>query len=298
MSLSLDAEGQEWDADEHVWTPADALLYALAVGAGADPLMDELAFTTENSHGVAQRVLPTFGVLIGGQRATVKLGDFDPARVLHAEQEITLHGALPSSGAVRNQGRLVGFYDKGEDAVIALESVSRDIHTGRVVAQGRSSLFVRGEGGFGGPRGKSEAWAVPDRQAEHTMSLQTVPTQALLYRLTGDTNPLHSDPWVAARAGFPQPILHGQCTYGFTGRALLQQLCDGDPARFGSMRARFSAPVFPGERLDVQIWRVGDGEYRFRTRVGDRVVLDRGTFSTTAAEGAGEPLAGEQVQRL
>ena len=282
MTLNLAASGTEWQSGQRSWTSAEAILYALGVGAGAQDPLRELEFTTENSHGVPQRVLPTFAVVVGGQGGGPELGDFDLARLLHAEQSVTLHGALPPSATVRSRGRLAGFYDKGADALIVLESETTDAETGRLIAESRTSLFVRGEGGFGGPRGASEPWRAPDRPADHLVTYQTREDQALLYRLSGDRNPLHSDPWLAARAGFDRPILHGLCTYGFTGRALLHAACGSDPARFHHLRARFSAPVRPGQALDVHIWDEGDVSL-FRTMAGDRIVLDRGVFLAKAA---------------
>ena len=281
MTLNLAASGAEWYSGERTWTSTEAILYALGVGAGAADPLGELAFTTENSHEVPQQVLPTFAVIAGGGGGEPELGDFDLARLLHAEQAVTVHGPLPASATVRSRGRLAGFYDKGADALIVLESETTDTGTGRLLAEGRTTLFVRGEGGFGGPRGETEPWRVPDRPADHRVSYQTREDQALIYRLSGDRNPLHSDPWLAARAGFDRPILHGLCTYGFTGRALLHAVCGSDPARFHSMKARFSSPVFPGQTLDVHVWDEGD-VYRFRTTVGDTVVLDRGVFRTKA----------------
>jgi acyl dehydratase len=282
MTLNLAASGTEWQSGQRSWTSADAILYALGVGAGAADPLRELEFTTENSHGVPQQVLPTFAVVVGGHGGGPELGDFDLARLLHAEQSVTLHGALPPSATVRSRGRLAGFYDKGADALIVLEAETTDVETGRLIAESRTSLFVRGEGGFGGPRGTSEPWRAPDRPADHLVTYQTRADQALLYRLSGDRNPLHSDPWLAAQAGFDRPILHGLCTYGFTGRALLHAACGSDPARFHHLRARFSAPVRPGQALDVHLWDEGD-TWLFQTKVGDTVVLDRGVFQAKTA---------------
>jgi len=142
-----------------------------------------------------------------------------------------------------------------------------------------SSAFIRGEGGFGGDRGPSTSWDKPGRAPDHRVEYVTRPEQALLYRLSGDRNPLHSDPSFAARGGFAKPILHGLCTYGFTGRALLHALCGSDPARFGSMYARFTKPVIPGDKLVVSIWSEG-GTTKFQTATQDgTVVLDHGLFS-------------------
>ncbi|MFQ5558103.1 MAG: MaoC family dehydratase, partial [Acidimicrobiales bacterium] len=144
----------------------------------------------------------------------------------------------------------------------------------------RSALFIGGEGGWGGDRGPSSEWRLPDRPADEVVGYDTRPDQALLYRLSGDRNPLHSDPGFAAAAGFDRPILHGLCTFGVTGRALLHTLCDSDPSRFRSMGGRFKSPVVPGERLDVHMW-IDGSTTAFQTRVGDRVVFDAGACTVT-----------------
>jgi acyl dehydratase len=154
-----------------------------------------------------------------------------------------------------------------------------DYSSGALLAEVRTGLFIRGAGGFGGTRGETGPWQQPDRSPDHVVEYRTRPDQALLYRLSGDRNPLHSDPAYAAKAGFDRPILHGLCTFGFTGRALLHALCDSDPSGFGSMSVRFASPVLPGQTLDVLIWVTGEDEAVFQTRVGNTVVLDRGTFT-------------------
>jgi len=267
MPIEPSAVGATPDPVERSWTSKDALLYALGVGAGAtDPTGFELPFTTENSRDVTQRVLPTFGVIIGGGGPMSKIGSFNPAMLVHGEQTVQLHKELPVEGTVRNVGRIAAIYDKGSAAVVVLESEGVDVATGEPLLSTRSSLFIRGEGGFGGDRGPSGGGAeAPDRDPDHVVTYATREDQALLYRLSGDRNPLHSDPEFAKLAGFPKPILHGLCTYGVTGRALLHALCDSDPSRFRSMTGRFSKPVFPGEALTVKIWRTGDGEATFQT---------------------------------
>ncbi|HVN52526.1 MAG TPA: MaoC/PaaZ C-terminal domain-containing protein, partial [Acidimicrobiales bacterium] len=257
----------------------DALLYALGVGCGAVDPFAELEFTTENSTGIDQKVLPTMGVVLGGggNAAAGAIGPFNPAMLVHGEQAIELAGPIPVSGTVSSVGEVVGIYDKGKGAVVVLESVSTDTSTGETLFTTRSSMFIRGEGGWGGDRGPSGTQNVPpDREPDHTVTYPTRIDQALIYRLSGDRNPLHSDPKFAALGGFDRPILHGLCTYGFTGRALLHSLCDGDPARFRSMEGRFSSPVLPGESLTVRMWLDGDGAV-FQTCGDDgRVVLDGG----------------------
>ncbi|HSR25527.1 MAG TPA: MaoC/PaaZ C-terminal domain-containing protein [Candidatus Eisenbacteria bacterium] len=282
MPLNHEAIGRTFGPNETSWTSRDALLYALGVGAGQDDPLGELEFTTENSHGVTQRVLPTFGVIVvqhGGPRQS--LGDFDRAMLVHAEQSLTLHRPLPVEGRAGITSRLLAIYDKGSGALVVTESSAADAESGQPLVSTTSSVFIRGEGGFGGDRGPSATWERPAREPDHCASAQTRPDQALLYRLSGDRNPLHSDPSFAARAGFPRPILHGLCTYGVTGRLLLHTLCGSDPARFRSMRGRFTRPVLPGARLTVSMWVAG-GSARFQTTDDDgQVVIDHGevTFS-------------------
>jgi acyl dehydratase len=281
MPINPDAVGTTGEPHEHSWDSKDCILYALGVGAG----VDDLAFTTENTMDVPQQVLPTMAVVlgVGGMGAFGRIGTFNPAMLVHGEQAITVHRPIPTQGTVSTVGTITGIYDKGKGAVVVSESVSTDVSSGEPLFTNTMSAFIRGEGGWGGDRGPSGPRNVaPERDPDHTVELQTSVDQALLYRLSGDRNPLHSDPKFAAMGGFDRPILHGLCTYGFTGRALLASLCDGDPARFSSMEGRFSSPVFPGEALTVRIWRTGDGEAVFQTQGGDgRVVLDAGKVTFT-----------------
>jgi acyl dehydratase len=242
------------------WDSKDALLYAVGLGAGLGDPLQELEFTTENCEGIEQRVLPTFGVLLAQASGRRDLGDFDRAMLVHAEQHVELHRPLPVSGTVRTTSTVTGIYDKGSGALVVTENVAVDADTGEPMVTARGGVFIRGEGGFGGPRGTEPPWELPDRAPDHQVVLETRPEQALLYRLSGDRNPLHVDPKFAARGGFSRPILHGLCTYGVTGRALLRALCDGDPGRFGSMSGRFSRPVLPGDPLTVSIWLAGPSE--------------------------------------
>jgi acyl dehydratase len=291
MGLNLEAVGAVSEPAERSWDHKDALLYALGVGAGAlDPTGFELDLTTENSVGIAQRVLPTFTTIVGqGGGARASLGDFDPAMLVHGEQAIRLHGEIPTQGAVSTTTTVAGMYDKGSAGLVVLESESRHASSGELAFTSRSALFIRGAGGFGGPRnpeGDEEsvraAEPLPTREPDEVVTYATRPDQALLYRLSGDRNPLHSDPTFAKRAGFDRPILHGLCTYGFTGRALLHTVCASDPSRFGAMRARFSKPTLPGDTLTVSVWDIGEtdpGSYRFRTETQrGETVIDAGLF--------------------
>lgn len=281
MAINPDAVGTASPARERSWDSKDCLLYALGVGAGMeDPTGAELEFTTENTKGKDQRVLPSMAVVLqAGGLDIGALGTPDLTKMLHGSQGFTLHREIPTEGRLRTTGTITGIWDKGAAAVVDMASETVLADTGEPLFTNRSSLFFRGEGGWGGDRGPSAAKAgAPERDADVTITYTTRPDQALLYRLNGDRNPLHSDPDFASRGGFPKPILHGLCTYGFTARALLHGLCDGDPARFASMDARFASPVFPGETLTVRMWRTGDGAAFFQTYAGgDRLVLDGGT---------------------
>jgi acyl dehydratase len=295
MGLNLDAVGMTSEPSERSWDHRDALLYALGVGAGAlDPTGFELEFTTENTAGLDQKVLPTFATIVGqGGRPMADLGDIDMTKLVHGEQVIILHGEIPVSGTVRITTTVAGMYDKGSAGLVVLESESVDATTGAPAFTTRTGLFIREAGGFGGPRGpegdeESElaGQPVPSREPDEVVSYATRSDQALLYRLSGDRNPLHSDPAFAKRAGFDRPILHGLCTYGFTGRALLHAVCGSDPARFGAMRARFSKPTMPGDTLSISVWDIGDsakGTYRFRTETQrGETVIDGGLFKLAA----------------
>ncbi|HEY1639546.1 MAG TPA: MaoC/PaaZ C-terminal domain-containing protein [Streptosporangiaceae bacterium] len=282
MALDHTLVGVPGEPQERSWTSKDALLYAIGVGAGLGDPLRELEFTTENCAGVTQQVLPTYAVLLAQPRRGASLGTFDRARLVHAEQAFELHRPLPVAGTVSVVSSVTAIYDKGSGALVASESRATDAVTGELLVTSRSGLFIRGEGGWGGDRGPTSSWRAPDGEPDCQIVQETRPEQALLYRLSGDRNPLHADPEFAARGGFERPILHGLCTYGFTGRALLHALCDGDPARFRSMSGRFSAPVLPGDSLVVSIWlgdrdTAGGGSARFRTtRTDGTVVIDRG----------------------
>ncbi|MCZ4313962.1 MaoC/PaaZ C-terminal domain-containing protein [Comamonadaceae bacterium G21597-S1] len=281
MALDRGALGREGGPVEVRWTQRDALLYALGVGAGQDDPLKELEFTTENSAGINQRLLPTYAVVIvhnAGIRAD--LGPIDRSRAFHAEQAFVLHLPLPVEGRVHVSSRVVAIEDKGAGALVTTESSAVDAVTGELLISTTASAFIGGEGGFGGERKSARAASMPDRAPDVVLTAGTRPDQALLYRLSGDRNPLHSDPAFAARGGFARPILHGLCTYGSTGRVLLHAFCGSDPARMRSMSARFTRPVSPGENLSVQAWQEPEG-VRFRTLNGaGQVVIDQGLMKS------------------
>ncbi|WP_375391914.1 MaoC/PaaZ C-terminal domain-containing protein [uncultured Sphingomonas sp.] len=254
----------------------DVMLYALGIGLGADPLDEaELTFVTEK----ALKVVPTAVTVLTGRGRGEPLPTPDGHRpsqpnflmLVHGEQKVELHRPLPPEGEFTIESRTIGAFDKGADkgAVLVNETIWRDA-AGVAVATLTGSSFCRGDGGFGGPAdGAPEPHVVPGRPPDLTVDIATRPDQALLYRLNGDRNPLHSDPDSARRSGFPRPILHGLCTYGITCRAVLQAITGWNPDRIASHQARFSAPVFPGDTVSVDLWR-DDKAISFVGRVAAR----------------------------
>ncbi len=281
MPMDLSLIGREIGPNEIRWTPEDCMLYALGIGAGTT----ELRFTTENTDGAPLRVLPTFVTTVGrgggaGQVDVLSFGSYGLHQVVHASQGVELLRALAPTGHAVSTMRVVGIWDKRVGALVELETTGRDPATNEVMYRNTTSIFVFDEGGFGGPRGPVIGGPRrPSREPDHTISEVTRTDQALLYRLSGDRNRLHSDPAVAALAGFDRPILHGLCTFGFAGRALLNVLCDGDPARFGGMSGRFAKPGFPGDTLTTRIWIDRDTAlFETHSQRGE-ALFERGTFS-------------------
>jgi acyl dehydratase len=209
-------------------------------------------------------------------------GEVDFTRSLHGGQAIRLYGDIPVEGTVAVTDRITGIWDKGEGkhAIIETTAEAVDRSSGKLLFESSIVAVLRGSGGFGGePGGSRSAPKAPDRAPDIELTYPTREDQGLLYRLSGDRNPLHSDPTFAKVAGFPRPILHGLCTYGFAGRALLHGLCDGDPSRFGYMSVRLARTVMPGEALTTRIWRDGDRALFEVTASPDgRVVIDEGIF--------------------
>ena len=278
MPLNPQAVGATGDVRTISWNSKDALLYAVGIGAGSE----DLAFSTENTSGVDQVVFPTFAVVAGsgtaspGKSAMGEIGTFNWAMLVRGSQAITLHRPIPVEARATTQDKVVAMYDKGKAAVVVTENEVKTAE-GEPLWTTRSSVFIRGEGGWGGDRGPSGPQNEPPATApDHEITLQTSPDQAFVYRLSGDRNPLHTDPSFAALGGFDRPILHGLCTYGFTGRALLKSLCDNDVSRFRHIEGRFSSPVMPGDALTVRVWRTEPGTAVFTTSVGDKVVIDQG----------------------
>jgi len=268
--------GHEFDPVVYTYTEKDVSLYALGVGAPADWLdQDELRFVYEFS-GAGFRALPTFPVLYtSGIIRWVLQGDlggvkFSPMMLVHGEQFLELKKPPPTSGAITSYPKIAHIYDKGSGAVVVTETLCRDQH-GEEMARLESSIFIRGLGGYGGERGPSgSTYTPPEREPDVIHAEKTLDRQALIYRLSGDINPLHADPAMAALGGFPTPILHGLCTFGFASRAVLKHYCQNDTAKFKSVKVRFARPVFPGETLVTEMWRTADDEVIFRTKVAER----------------------------
>jgi acyl dehydratase len=266
---------------DHSYGWKDTILYALGLGYGSDPLQEnELPFVYERGLQAVPTICNTLAHP-GFWLDTPSL-EIDWIKVLHAEQSIEMHQPLPPEGAVRGAYEIISVVDKGADkgAILTLEKRLSDIASGQLLCTVTTSVFLRGDGGQGGfGPAPAAPGALPDAAPDETLDLATLPQAALIYRLSGDVNPLHADPRVATKAGFRQPILHGLATMGIAARALLRARCDNDPARLGSMFVRFSSPVYPGETLRTEIFDTAEG-IRFRCRAVERdvVVLDRGSL--------------------
>lgn len=265
------AIGAELPEMSFSWSASDVALYHLAVGAAADPMTVEgLRYVDD----VAPKVLPSFATVAANFHATEppKVSfpgvDIDLAKVVHGSQEVIAHRAIPASGSAITRARIVEVQDKGSAAVIIQEKVTADAD-GPLWTE-RSSIFAKGEGGFGGERGASTRVSYPDRAADRRIEVATHPNQALLYRLCGDRNPLHSDPAFARAAGFPRPILHGLCSYGLVCRALADELLDGDVTSIGGYSATFAGVVFPGETLVVDVWDDGGSQLLVAASIAER----------------------------
>jgi len=263
------------------YSEKDTILYALGVGAGIGDI-DDVALRYVYEENLL--ALPTMAAVLGSPGFWQKEPEYgiEWQKVLHADQSVQFHQPLPAAAAIRTLFTIEEIYDKGADKGALLYAVRKlyDDQSGALLATVRQGSFLRGNGGCGGQTTSAPPpHPVPAAEkAAAVISLPTRPEQALIYRLSGDYNPLHADPAVARAVGFPQPILHGLCTYGIAGRALLMALCDNDPARLKRMDTRFSSPVYPGETIRTEIWREGPGRAAFQSKVEERdiVVLNNG----------------------
>jgi acyl dehydratase len=266
-------------------TKRDTILYALGVGLGADPCdAGQLRFVYEE----ALQALPTMAVILGYPGPWHAHPDTGITRshVVHGEQGFRIVNPLPVEGNVVGKTRVTGVVDKGKDrgALIMTECTVREKASGNVLCVLTSATFCRADGGFGGPDGPVRApHALPEAAPQHVCDLPTLPQAALIYRLSGDTNPLHASPAYAIKAGFKMPILHGRCTFSIAGHAILKTLCGYDPSRFIAMEGRFSAPVYPGETIRTELWREGN-VVSFRATVPARgvTVLNNGRAEIVA----------------
>ncbi len=256
------------------YTARDTALYALGLGVGLDPMRAaDLPFVYESG----MQALPSMAVVLahpGFWVRDIETG-IDWVKVVHGEQGLTLHKPLPYEGQVTGQNRVTEVIDKGEGrgALIYTERKLFDVSSGDLLATVRQVTFARGDGGFGGPaRPQPAPHTMPDREPDLVRDMPTSPQGALIYRLSGDLNPLHADPAVAEKAGFPRPILHGLATYGIAGRALVEAVADNDASRLTRLDARFTAPVFPGETFRTEIWRDG-ATVSFRVRCVERDII-------------------------
>lgn len=270
--LDLKTDGQSF-----AWRDRETMLYALGIGMGSDPLnMDELPFVYENN----LKAVPTLATVVAWGAGPMGKTGINYLMVVHGEQSVTFHKPMPTEAEIIADSRIAGAYDKGpgKGAVIYTETVIKDAKSGEPIATLLGSTFARGDGGFGGPSdGAPTPHEVPTRAPDQSIDIPTRPDQALIYRLSGDRNPLHSDPAIATAAGFPRPILHGLCTYGITCRAVLQTYADYDPAKIKSHAVRFSSPVYPGETITVDMWKDGDTvSFEARVKARDVTVIKNG----------------------
>lgn len=275
------------------YTKKDVILYALGLGVSSDPLdTDDLKFTYENADDFAALpsyavVIPPFEDVFDGLLACPGMPEFNPMMLLHGEEKISLNVAqMPVEATVECASRISDVLDKGKGALVRIscEIFELDASMNKRLSDSPIclvdlSVFIRGIGGFGGsrspkPSSPSKATTVPDL----TIRRRTVPSQAILYRLSGDSNPLHIDPNLASMGGFDRPILHGLCTYGIATHTLVKSICGNDASCFKSIEARFSSPVIPGDELAVHIWIAGESEVRFN-------VEDLRTHSICVADG-------------
>ena len=264
---------------EQKFTKRDTILYALGVGLGADPCdANQLKFVYEQN----LQALPTMAIIFGYPGPWHAHPDTGITRshVVHGEQSFAIHRPLPVEGEIAGLTKITGIVDKGKDkgALVMTECTVRDKANGDALCTLTSTTFCRADGGFGGPSGPTKTpHPIPATPPDAVCDLPTLPQAALIYRLSGDYNPLHADPAAAQKAGYPRPILHGRCTFSVAGHAILKTCCGYDPARFTSMEGRFSSPVYPGETIRTEIWRNGNS-VSFRSTVPARgvTVLNNG----------------------
>jgi acyl dehydratase len=255
----------------------DAMLYALSIGIGRDPVdPQELRFVFEKE---PLKIVPTLACVVSRTNLLLDAG-LDRTRIVHGEQALHLHRPLPPRASLLASSRIGAVYDKGEGkgALIYVDTQVRDAQSGEPMYALRQGIFARGDGGMGGEDGPPPTpHAVPDRAPDIVTVSDTRADQALLYRLNGDMNPLHADPDLARRAGFRAPILQGLCTYAIACHAILREVCEYDEGAIERFNVRFTSPVYPGERITTQIWVDADiVSFRCTIQERDKIVIDNG----------------------
>ena len=252
------ALGAELGEGHYSYTKDDVILYHLGVGAGVPPTdPNELEYCYEKN----LKVLPSFGVIptfgaMGGMGSVEGL-EFNFAMLLHGEQDLEVHQPIPPEATITNRGKVAEIWDKGKAALVVLQVDTTD-ESGNPLFTNRFSLFLRGEGGFGGEAGPKAGNKAPDREPDGVIESKTLPQQALIYRLSGDKNPLHADPKFAKIGGFDKPIIHGLCSYGIVCKAVVDEVLGGDVSKVARYQARFAGVGFPGETYVTSYWKEGD----------------------------------------
>jgi acyl dehydratase len=266
------------------WSNDDVILYHLGIGAGVPPTdPNELAYTFEKN----LKVLPSYAVVVKftphGDILNVPGLEFNPFMLLHGEQDVEVHAPLPvTAEGVTGEMRIADVYDKGKAAVAIVEIRAKDA-AGVPLFTNRMALFLRGEGGFGGPPGPKTQNAAPERSPDGVIESRSFPQQALLYRLNGDKNPLHADPDFAAMGGFDRPIIHGLCSYGITLKAIVDRVLDGDVTRVARYAARFAGVAFPGETYVTAYWREGETIFlQAKAKERDALVISNAAVTVRA----------------
>ena len=265
--MSLETKNQEFS-----YSDRETMLYGLGIGFGKDPLNDEeLKFVYERD----LKTVPSMATVVSWGAGNMRESGINYLLVLHGEQRLKMHEPLPHSADILVDSSVKGVFDKGKEkgALIITETDIKLKENENLLCTLSSTTFARGDGGFGGPSdGAPEPHLIPERKSDDEFSADTEPNQALIYRLSGDRNPLHSDPEIAKAAGFDVPILHGLCTYGTACRTIISNVCDYDSKLIEEFNVRFSSPVYPGEKISTEIWK-DDNVISFRCWVRDRNVM-------------------------
>ena len=274
QQLGPDVAGTALPATEFSYEERDVMLYALGIGA------KELEFIFERG----LKAIPTFAVIpafpaLMGMSASVEV---NPVMILHGEQGFRIEKEIPTSGKLTTSGKISGVYDKGKGALVVIDTETKD-QSGETVFTNRSGVFVRGAGGFGGERGPEAGNAAPERAPDKSVADTTLDIQAAIYRLSGDRNPLHIDPAFASMAGYDRPILHGLCSFGYAGRAVLQEYCGNDTSKFVGMSVRFTGVVYPGDTITTEMWDEGNGKIILQSKTQEgRVVISNAVAEVRA----------------